>query len=138
MRILFLDIDGVLNSTFYQKKNIPVVLEEKKLNLLIKIIKLTQAKIVLTSLRKNFDWDNLVESFAKYEIELFDKTPNLLFNKEKEINAWLNNNSINSYVVVDDMDLSYAFKDKFIKINPYFGLTNSKVEQIIKQLLLQK
>ena len=134
--VIFLDIDGVMNSICFQKKNEHVVVEENKAKILLEIIKETGAKVVLTSLRRVMEWDELCDMFKKYNINLYDKTPNISFDKSKEIIKWLDEHEgVDSYVVIDDKDMSEIFNKKFILINPYFGMTKSKSKKVINVLL---
>ena len=134
--IIFLDIDGVMNSTCFQKKNPPVIVEENKAKILLNIINETGAKVVLTSLRRVMEWDELCDLFKKFNIELYDKTPNISFDKSKEINKWLDEHKdVDNYVVIDDNDMSEIFNERFILINHYFGITKSKATKAIKALL---
>ena len=135
MKIIFLDIDGVLNgynkwtyliidvSRFF---HIPVNVMRKYLKVfgvrkryvkrLSKIIKKTNAKVVMSSSWRGAFWnlpyenksDNqkrLVDLLNQYKIEVIDITPRLNDKREDEINWWLNNNNfgdINSFVILDD------------------------------------
>lgn len=134
MRILFLDIDGVLNG--YNKwtyllidiskfLHIPTNFMRKQLNIfriketyvrrLAKIIKSTDAKVVMSSSWRNGYWHTPYEEkigdkkklhdlLVKYGIEIIDITPTLLWKREDEINQWLNNTKLNieSFVILDD------------------------------------
>ena len=134
--IIFLDIDGVMNSMCYQKKNEPVVVEENKAKILFEIIKETGAKVVLTSLRRVVEWEELCDLFEKFNITLYDKTPNISFNKAKEINKWLDEHEdVENFVVIDDKDMSECFNEKFVLTNPYYGLTKNKALKVINVLL---
>ena len=92
MKIIFLDIDGVLNSELWNKDNEMEInegkfIDPKKVRLLSKIINETKAKIVLHSgwrfwfdgnimpLRKEAEY--LVEIFKNYDLNIYYKTPDL-------------------------------------------------------------
>ena len=62
MKILFLDIDGVLNSWRYDQERISLQdnIDETRLPLLSRIVSSTNAKIVLTSSwRKHWERDSI-------------------------------------------------------------------------------
>lgn len=126
MKLIFLDIDGVLNTseTFkrrhyeYKKTGIyNLEIDDFRLNYLKQIVDCTNAKIVLSSTwRSGFEKkDNkiipiyyktkqLVDIFEKYGLEFYDITP---YDKnryrENEILKYLENREdIESFIVVDD------------------------------------
>ena len=85
MLVLFLDIDGVINSEesyrvreeYYQKYNEWISpLDEEVVKRIAKIVSLTGTKVVLSSTRR-FDWkdgkENLEIAESKYLQSLFDK-----------------------------------------------------------------
>ncbi len=139
MKVIFLDIDGVLNSSFYDKNKKTSTegnIDETRVFLLKIIIDRTEAKIVLSSSWKKHwnvepslcDLDGIYINsiFQKYNLSIYDKTPQLddKFNRKKEILEWLKNKKdIDNFIILDD----YAFgweelTDKVIKTNPIFGL----------------
>lgn len=87
MKIIFLDIDGVLNSTKYdrERKQNDGNIDITRLALLKRLVDSTNAKIVLTSTwRKFWESDKKIISktgaeidrvFASQGLEIFDKTP---------------------------------------------------------------
>lgn len=149
MKIIFLDIDGVLNNQLWYKsiKDInPQNNEEydilqfdpRCVSLLNDVTDNTGAKIVVSSSwRKGRDLEELVELFEKVGItgEVIGKTPILSFDYENyrtlaprgcEIDAWIEINKypITKYTILDDdSDMLYKQKDKFFWIDPYCGLT---------------
>ena len=140
MKIIFLDIDGVLNSRAYDRKrnwNEQTEIDETRLPLVKKIIDATEAKIVLSSTwREHWNKDPnqcdkdgayINHIFAKYCLQVYDKTPNLGFSLDRpdEIKAWLNcaNEAIESFVIIDDYRYAWEeLSDNFVKTNPNFGL----------------
>ncbi|MDE7380098.1 MAG: hypothetical protein K2N14_03500, partial [Clostridia bacterium] len=90
MKIIFLDIDGVLNSLKYdasRDKRKLTNIDETRLPILKSIVEKTGAKIVLSSTWREY-WDKdpricrkagvyINETFAKYGLEVYDKTPYL-------------------------------------------------------------
>lgn len=90
MKVIFLDIDGVLNSDEYidRAKNVQGIerhIDIDKVKLLKKAIDETGAKTVLTSSWRNSkDIGPLREFLAKYEI-YFDATPFIKWERGLEI-----------------------------------------------------
>ena len=123
MKIIFLDIDGVLNCVT-TKERIPgskllLGMEDIKIRYLKEIVDRTDAKIVLTSTWK-VDWfkddkDNngkygryLDSKFKEFDLLIYDKTDYHIQDRGSEIYKYLNiHNDIDKWIVIDD----YIFKD---------------------------
>ena len=119
MKVIFLDIDGVLvtrNSIKYQHINFPeeksIMFGRKAVNNLNKLIKITKAKIVISStwrllhsiedLRKIFDKEGvkgeIVSTTSIDRVTIEEDIP-----RGKKITDWLDNNTnIEQYVIIDD------------------------------------
>ena len=141
MKILFLDIDGVLNSVYYSKKmEYNEFFEKKKIELIKQIVEKTNCKIVLTSLRLNFQlYDNEIKDTLENEgLKIYD-TLNLSFiSKAESIQRYIKNkDSIENYVVVDDSDYKNDFQYHFVKTSTYYGLTKSKAKKIVELFNIQ-
>lgn len=106
MNIIFLDVDGVLNC-FQYYENLPesrkcskhTEINDYNVQMLAKIYHACNAKIVLSSTWRELDCDNpscksmyqyLVDSLAKYGMDIIDKTPIIHLNRPLEIKTWLN------------------------------------------------
>jgi len=155
MKIIFLDVDGVLNSEIWNsghKNEIEhgILIDEEKIKLLSRLVKETNAKIVLHSgWRFWFDKNMtpirkesviLSERFKIYDIEIHDFTPdlsneeikrnkNFSIVKADEILLWINNhNDISSWLVIDDLDLNNPLVSlRQIKPNSKYGITENDV-----------
>ena len=116
MKVIFLDIDGVLNSYQYdrQRKEGDGNIDLTRLELLKEIIQSTDAKIVLsTSWRKHWEPDyldcdfigkELTTTFYNAKIEIFDKTPITGTHRADEISAWIESHMpLESFVILDDI-----------------------------------
>lgn len=132
MKVIFLDIDGVLNSDFWiknHKKEIRegILIDEDKVKLLKQIILKTNAVVVLhsgwrfwfdnnlKSIRK--ESKNLLDILEKYDIEIYDITPDFSTEevkwtkkfslvKAKEILYWLKEHKgVEKWLVIDDLNL---------------------------------
>ena len=145
MKVIFLDFDGVLNSNKYfinSTENQPFFLEDEKMELLKNIIKETNAKIVLsTSWREIWGIDleiskKLKEYFDSYNIDIFDVTPCINYNRVHEINFWIKQHKIRSFVILDDITGPwYNLESNVIVTNIDFqGLTEEHVKKAINIL----
>ena len=144
-RVIFLDVDGVLNTTEDRSIKLDAV---KNLSLLVKH---TGAEIILHSgWRFWFDDDMrpLREEAEQLEIVLLEdgislseKTPDLsddeirrteAFSKVKasEILSWLNEHkTVINWVVLDDLDLhNTLIADHQVMPDPIYGLTRNDIE----------
>ncbi len=139
MKVIFLDIDGVLNSRAYDRKrnwNEQTDIDETRMPLVKKIVDETGAKIVLSSTwrvhwdecadRRDADGVYVNDTFAKYGLEIYGKTPDLgiKFDRPDEIRAWLQaaQEIIESFVIIDDYRYGWGkLSDRFVKTNPNFG-----------------
>lgn len=182
MKIVFLDIDGVLNgynkwtyfvidiskilhiSTKFVSRKLKIFeVKEKYIKRLNKIIKKTNAKIVMSSSWRNGFWNTpyeekhydqkiLQDLLNKYDLDVIDITP---YNKdgvrEEEIKQWLNETSLNieSFVILDDesYDLQSFIGKQLVKTSKVIdgdmirgrayedtGLKRRQVKQAIKIL----
>lgn len=134
IKVLFLDIDGVLNSNDYfnsikNNQDEYEEIDESKVILLKKIIDKTNAKIVLSStwrelnhrrLDKNnpkYDGNNhpmfqyLIDILKKYGLEIYSEIPIIDGNRPHEICEWIKQNN---------------FKGNFVSIEDDFGFDNYK------------
>lgn len=157
MKIIFLDIDGVLNPVhnmnalhkmwkvsegkIKSKDDYGYFFLDHNVNALAHIIELTQAKIVLSStwrlmgeIRIRQLWDH-----RKLPGELYSVTPSTNEAiRGKEIDMWLNSfkeEGITSYVIIDDdRDMLPEQSGKFVKTNSYYGLTMADATKAIEIL----
>lgn len=112
-KLIFLDIDGVLNSAHDWPEN---HLSQSLTDNLKHIVNKTNAKIVLSSSWKNFFADDLaplnklgntlIEHFAKNNLMLYAKTPspngNYSMERGFEIKTYLQDHPCDNYVIIDD------------------------------------
>lgn len=149
MRIIFLDIDGVLNSwaSYYK-------ITTEKLQLLNKLIEDTGAKIVISSswrvgskdvkdfLDKNFSnrtfrLDNFKDATNRecienifYNDNIIDLTDTFGPSRGDEIKRWLDNHfdEVESYVILDDdTDMLDEQLEHLVQTDTYYGITNREV-----------
>ena len=125
VNVLFLDIDGVLNSEDYyrslsakQKKALSI--DRRCVARVRHIVDTTQAVIVLTSSWRegwNRNPDLLLEEgqilnriFGEYGLNIYDKTPfSQTGRRPEEIRQWLEHckEKIHRYVILDDFDFRW-------------------------------
>lgn len=171
MNIIFLDVDGVLNSYMYYKN---LSAEEKQgykneisdfhLQMLAKIYQTCNAKIVLSSTWRQINDDEiedpdckmmyqyLVESLAKYGMEIMDRTPIIGMDRPKEILGWLlsrpDRDSICFVSLDDDFPKEayeqYGIGDHLVQTKYWSvsqetgGLQQEHVDQAIRILKMQE
>lgn len=145
MKVIFLDIDGVLNSNEGSEEYLSFM-EAKKLELLKELIIDSNADgVVLISDRRysKYDVEDITFAFDEYEIMLLGMIRNpddddLEDNRGKQIRDYLeeHGDEIEAICILDDNDdgISEYFQDEFILINHYYGLTREIVDEAIKIL----
>lgn len=161
-KVLFLDIDGVLNSNFWNDSHQTEIsdgtlIDEEKIKLLALLIRETNAEIILHSgWRFWFDAackplcpeaDTLVKLLEKENLSISGVTPDLTTEeirkskkfslvKADEILLWISlHNNVTEWVVLDDLDLhNDQIRRHQVKPNPTIGLTLENVKQAIKIL----
>lgn len=150
-KIIFLDIDGVLNSHIiasewkarnsknggyggWFKEGDPLSKEvikwgHKNLENLQEIVDQTNAKIVISSTwRIHFSIETFKEMFTIYgwkDAPIIDRTPGGYKTRGLEINRWLKDHpEVESYVIIDDFDeFMISQKKNFVNTDPEIGLT---------------
>ena len=130
MNIIFLDVDGVLNSMAYYEHNKKIGRKVREiadchLQKLAEIYHACNAKIVLSSTWRELDCDDndtcaamyqyLVDELARYDMKIMSKTPLINNNRPLEIKTWLDNRVDKDeirFVSLDD-DFSKDMYDKY-------------------------
>lgn len=145
MKVLFLDIDGVLNTslTYFENKRKKVKnpsmdcldIDEFRLRYLKEIVDSSSCQIVLTSSWRTFfhkedglligtgKGKQLLDLFQKYGLSIYDITP---FDsnrwRENEIERYLEENDVDSFVIVDDESVDlHKFRDHLVLISTKYG-----------------
>jgi hypothetical protein len=157
MKVIFLDIDGVLNSEEFLKNNKNEMIDRNNVNILKSIISKTEAVIVVSSGWRLWFDDNMMpkdgESQCLYDIlcqakiKLFGKTPDFSTEeirtkktfshvKAKEIIAWLSeHDEANKYVVLDDLDLkNEEINSHLVRTNAQVGITEEDAKLVIDMI----
>ena len=139
MKIIFLDLDGVLNNWYH-----PDLIDEKNALVLKKILELSKAKIVITSSNKysfQREGQNTVgESFlAKYlkvlqemGITPYDLTPYCEENKSLEIKIYLKSNpQVVDFVIIDDEPVCLDLLKYQVLPDLYKGLGPEHIKPVL-------
>lgn len=162
-RVIFLDVDGVLNSNFWNdghQREISngTLIDEEKVRLLACLVKKTSSKIILHSgWRAWFDSElrplrteaeKLIQLLEKEGLHIDGLTPDLTTEeirktkkfslvKADEILLWLKlHNDVTKWVVLDDLDLhNIQVEQHQVKPDQTVGLTAQDVERAVKILL---
>lgn len=138
MRVLFLDCDGVLNSRddyMVSGDQRPYyVLNRKKVDYLLDIIKETNCKIVLSS-----SWRVMQdgrETLEEHDIPIFDVTENLSGCRGSEIQEWLDRHpETTGYAIVDDdSDMLLHQLPHFVHTDFLIGMNETIAYRVARRL----
>lgn len=150
IKVIFLDIDGVLNSRKTERatKSGCRFVGIRQLRNLKHIITVTGAKVVLSSdwryerdnPKYNADYLELRDELRKYRIEFYGFTPELLSgHRGAEIDAWLSEHpEVENFVILDDRWDIEPNKDHWVKTSMSRGLDKEETEAAIQILNNQR
>ena len=156
MKIIFLDIDGVLNSSDNwvhpdDREGDPnslywnlYDLDPERIKILNTIIQQTEAKIVISSAWR---WAHSLESIDKMLKtrglvgDIIGETPmltSIMLDRGDEIKMWLDNNEdVDSFVIIDDIDFegfSKLFPRHFVLVEDFTGILPKHAESAVAVL----
>ena len=150
MKVVFLDVDGVLNNAYIEERIGSIVgIGDIYVKRLRKIIDATGAKIVLTSSWRVYKapkgedvhWDYLVEKLAKEGLSIYDCTKDRGDNRGYGILQWYTHHDVTTWVVLDDDEFDdyrpYGIMRRLVKTRYYTpdgGLQDENVEEAIRIL----
>jgi hypothetical protein len=157
MKVIFLDIDGVLNSEEFLKNNQGEAIDRMNVSILKDIINKTGALIVMSSAWRLWFDDNMMpkegysqclhDILREFDIKIFGKTPDYSTEeirtsrtfshvKAKEIIAWLNENQgVEKYVVIDDLDLkNEEINAHLVRTNGQVGITEKDAMRVVDMI----
>ena len=135
MKIIFLDIDGVLNSI--NDKFSQTLETQSHLSLLGELVKKTNAKIVLSSSWRGIpSLRKLVENKMKeINAEIIGATRSLPGTRGSEIKDWMKDKDIESFVILDDdKDMDEMTKTNLVLTDSNKGLQKEDIEKALKIL----
>lgn len=147
MKLIFLDVDGVLNTT--SNWGIKLVngvweggtIEPAKVSAINQIVDATGAKIVVSSMwrvgRTVEDLQKLLNDEGA-EFEIIGTTPEAPRERWGQILKWLQSHSgaLNShYVIIDDwLEAGWGHSGHFVNTDPEVGITDADVQKAIEIL----
>lgn len=139
MKVIFLDVDGVLNSS--QDGNSIRLRTDLNLKLLQRVVRETGAKIVLSSSWRNGPakvLNNLHKRLEEYGLEIMESTPDLgSLCRGDEIRQWLNANEehVEKFLILDDEDNMAEFTEEdLVQTDSRIGLQEEDSIKCIKIL----
>lgn len=148
--IIFLDIDGVLNSNKYfdgisNKECINPVdrlmldIDMSKVKLLLEVINKTNAKIVITSSWRRMKlYPYIKERLVSMGLPVVGETPFIEGRRGEEIKSYLLENRVSNYCIIDDEVFKdyNTLEDNLVITNFYEdGLTKEHAEEVVKKLI---
>jgi len=139
MKVLFLDIDGVLNN--YHQRNFGESFSPPSCDALNSILdRVPDLKIVISSSWRMWGTDYMQKLLEKNGIKdakskVIDITGNELGNRGFQIHCWLNRNpSVTQFVILDDETDMGPLLTNLVKTNGYVGLTSTEADRVVDAL----
>ena len=155
MKIVFLDIDGVLNcQTSNSRCGAYIGIDNDKVKRLRKIVETTNARIVLVSSWRS-GWERVYKDdqneLANYldrklkreRLYILDKTTDSVWNRGEGIIKWIGSHKVDEFIILDDEKFDYAdcgIISRLVKTSFYDdngGLQDEHVELAIDLLTEQ-
>lgn len=140
MKVIFLDVDGVLNTPKLIRRFGFDFIDPILVNLVARIVRETDSKVVLSSSWRTEEKDRrLVEEALKVcDIEILDSTPVLKrsggwVRRHEEIRAWMVDNDVSRFAIIDDQD-DACIEGSFFQTEEEVGLTVRIAEEVIAHL----
>jgi hypothetical protein len=147
VKLLFLDIDGVLNSIAYFRRRDPITAQKCRdidpdaVMLLNEVIERTGCSVVLSSTWRLFGLDAVRETLAErgFTGTLIGATPVLSDNnpnrRGREILSWLKTSGERATVAIvdDDTDMG-PLLPRLVKTSTVDGLQRGHVEELVRLL----
>lgn len=144
MKIIFLDVDGVLNNLLWARRMFDEgvnvfakdMLEYRAIELLKRIIDATGADVVITSTwrMRAVQMTHLLDQLARFDIYPIAVTPRLNTDRGDEISAWMQHYDVESYVILDDDSDMDEHMDHLVQTSFEHGLQREHVERAIEIL----
>jgi len=144
MKVLFLDVDGVLNKANTKEKTTTGYnfVEDVFVRRLKDIVDQTGCKIVLSSdwrydahTESNPELDELESRLAEYGLVLYDFTPIINNHRGREIQSWLDTHvGVSSFVILDDRGDMEPNAERLVRTLFSCGLTDENKREVVKML----
>lgn len=150
MRVIFLDVDGVLNSNSFAEKMFSEqgvrvfyedILDKRAIACLKQIVSATGATIVLSSSWRKIPKAraHLVQQLAEYGLSIHSDTPYTGKERGDDISAWFNHHkdiSVESYVILDDDSDMNVHLPHLVHTSFYgWGLETKHVQYAVDMLM---
>jgi hypothetical protein len=148
MKVIFLDIDGVLNDCWTIEKSPAgfTGIDDEKVELLRELVDETDSKLVLTSTWKGVflegykDGVYLRNKLAAAHLRIYDTTAEMDGKRAKEIESWLSierDEAVEDYIILDDFDWQFneEMKSHLLLMSGDTGLTKERKE-MAKEMLM--
>lgn len=148
--IIFLDIDGVLNSDKYfdsisNKECINPVdrlmldIDVSKVKILLEVINKTNAKIVITSSWRRMKlYPYIKERLISMGLPVVGETPFIEERRGEEIRSYLLENRVSNYCIIDDeVFKDYKELEDYLVVTDFYedGLTIDHAKGVVKKLI---
>lgn len=142
IKVIFLDIDGVLNNRkTFEKYRKSIIWDKECIDRLNKITRITGAKIVISSMWRIYDeHTHAYENRMGIEGNIIGETPNLFWQikdtcRGDEIQLWLDKNPyVSKFIILDDDNDMGHLLPHLIQTDTHIGLTNEETEIVIARL----
>jgi len=142
-RIIFLDIDGVLNTD--QSRDKDLLLDHEKVSLLREIVFRTNSSVVISSTwRYQVDLKCLkfaLQCLGCNMVDIWDMVPTQLKGKYDNpnrgcyIKEWLDEHDYEKYVILDDLSEENFLESQYkylVRTDSNFGLVQASVEDAVE------
>lgn len=148
--IIFLDIDGVLNSNKYfdsisNKECMNLVdrltldIDVSKVKILLEVINKTNAKIVITSSWRRMKlYPYIKERLISMGLPVVGETPFIKGRRGEEIRSYLLENRVSNYCIIDDeVFKDYKELEDYLVVTDFYedGLTIDHAKGVVKKLI---
>jgi hypothetical protein len=150
MRVIFLDVDGVLNNCHTRTRTSDgwCFVDNGLVARLKKLLDLSGARLVLSSTwREGWNqedeslndvfFNELRDKFREFGIEIFDRTGEMCEHRWQSIKEYMERpreDPIEHYVIIDDWDDMGEYISHLVWTNPSTGLTDDDVEVALRIL----
>lgn len=139
MKVIFLDVDGVLNTASLLYHYGFSHIDDDMVGLLATVVSKTGAKIVLSSTwRLERESMRMVrDALGRHGLEIIDKTPTLADSfRSEEISRWLKDHpEAKRYAIIDDdPDAGWGMGSNFFMTDAEKGLDRDTASRIVRHL----
>lgn len=138
MKVVFLDIDGVLNNFGLLRKHGFDYIDPSMVARFGGVIGRTGAEVVLSSYWRLHPSDRSIVDYCLGDrgMSVMDVTPRLVGPRANEISLWLDaNREVTRYAILDDdEEAGIGMEESFFQTDPEVGITMDIVERLISHL----